>query len=56
MEINLTKAIAFFDLETTGINITKDRIIEISILKQHPDQSTTTYTRCFKVEKSNGFC
>ena len=45
MEINLTKAIAFFDLETTGINITKDRIIEISILKQHPDQSTTTYTR-----------
>ena len=35
--LNLTKPICFFDLETTGINITKDRIVEISILKVHPN-------------------
>ncbi|GHV67246.1 DNA polymerase III subunit epsilon [Bacteroidia bacterium] len=33
MELNLTNHIIFFDLETTGINISKDRIVEISLLK-----------------------
>ncbi len=33
MELNLKKPIAFFDLETTGIDIANDRIVEISILK-----------------------
>lgn len=37
MQLNLTKPICFFDLETTGVNISKDRIVEISILKIHPD-------------------
>ncbi|MEP5338531.1 MAG: 3'-5' exonuclease [Algibacter sp.] len=37
MQLNLTKPICFFDLETTGINITHDRIVEISILKVFPD-------------------
>ncbi|MFD2823264.1 exonuclease domain-containing protein [Lacinutrix iliipiscaria] len=37
MNLNLTKPICFFDLETTGINISKDRIVEISILKVYPD-------------------
>ncbi|TBN04868.1 3'-5' exonuclease [Hyunsoonleella flava] len=37
MQLNLTKPICFFDLETTGINITSDRIVEISILKVHPN-------------------
>jgi DNA polymerase-3 subunit epsilon len=37
MNLNLTKPICFFDLETTGINISKDRIVEISILKVFPD-------------------
>ena len=37
MQLNLTKPICFFDLETTGINITSDRIVEISILKVFPD-------------------
>lgn len=37
MKLNLNKPICFFDLETTGINISKDRIVEISILKIHPD-------------------
>lgn len=31
--MNLTKNICFFDLETTGTNIAKDRIVEISIVK-----------------------
>ena len=30
---NLTKSICFFDLETTGISIVNDRIVEISVLK-----------------------
>ncbi len=37
MKLNLTKPICFFDLETTGINITNDRIVEIAVLKVHPD-------------------
>ncbi|WP_027125343.1 3'-5' exonuclease [Gelidibacter mesophilus] len=37
MTLNLTKPICFFDLETTGINITSDRIVEIAILKVHPN-------------------
>lgn len=37
MNLNLTKPICFFDLETTGVNITNDRIVEISILKIFPD-------------------
>ncbi|CDF78519.1 DNA Pol III Epsilon Chain [Formosa agariphila KMM 3901] len=37
MNLNLKKPICFFDLETTGINISKDRIVEIAILKVFPD-------------------
>ena len=33
MELKLKRPIAFFDLETTGINIATDRIVEISVLK-----------------------
>ncbi len=36
MELNLKNPIIFFDLETTGINISADRIVEIAILKIHP--------------------
>jgi DNA polymerase-3 subunit epsilon len=45
MNLNLTKSICFFDLETTGLNISKDKIIEISILKVKPDQSEENYTK-----------
>ncbi|HBF87735.1 MAG TPA: DNA polymerase III subunit epsilon [Bacteroidales bacterium] len=37
MNLTLTKPIAFFDLETTGVNVASDRIVEISILKVHPN-------------------
>jgi len=36
MNLNLKTPIAFFDLEATGINISTDRIVEISIVKVHP--------------------
>ncbi|WP_298758158.1 3'-5' exonuclease [uncultured Psychroserpens sp.] len=45
MQLNLTKPICFFDLETTGINITNDRIVEISILKVHPNGNEESYTQ-----------
>lgn len=35
-KLNLNRPLAFFDLETTGINIASDRIVEISILKIYP--------------------
>jgi DNA polymerase-3 subunit epsilon len=44
MQLNLTKPICFFDLETTGINITSDRIVEISILKVHPNGKEERHT------------
>lgn len=37
MQLNLKNPLVFFDLETTGINITKDRIVEISFLKVYPN-------------------
>lgn len=33
MQLNLKNPLVFFDLETTGINIVKDRIVEISFVK-----------------------
>lgn len=36
MELNLKNPIIFFDLETTGTNITRDRIVELSFLKVYP--------------------
>ncbi|MEE4198114.1 MAG: 3'-5' exonuclease [Bacteroidales bacterium] len=36
MNLNLKKPIVFFDLETTGIDIANDRILEISMLKVSP--------------------
>lgn len=45
MKLQLTRPIAFFDLETTGTNVVKDRIVEISIHKVHPDGSAETLTR-----------
>ncbi|MCL5128856.1 MULTISPECIES: 3'-5' exonuclease [unclassified Algibacter] len=44
MQLNLTKPICFFDLETTGINISKDRVVEISILKVYPNGNKESRT------------
>lgn len=45
MKLNLQRPIVFFDLETTGVQITRDRIVEISILKISPDGERETKTR-----------
>ncbi|SEL12815.1 3'-5' exonuclease [Parapedobacter koreensis] len=37
MNLKLNRPLAFFDLETTGVNVSVDRIVEISILKVSPD-------------------
>lgn len=37
MQLNLSRPIVFFDLETTGTNITDDRIVELSYIKVFPN-------------------
>lgn len=37
MKLNLTKPLVIFDLETTGLDLVKDRIIQISYIKVHPN-------------------
>lgn len=44
MQLKLTKPICFFDLETTGTNVAKDRIVEISILKVYPNGNKESRT------------
>jgi DNA polymerase-3 subunit epsilon len=44
MQLKLTKPICFFDLETTGISVSKDRIVEISILKVFPNGNKESKT------------
>jgi DNA polymerase-3 subunit epsilon len=44
MKLNLEKPIVFFDLETTGINIGSDKIVEISILKVFPNGNKESKT------------
>ncbi len=40
MQLNLTRPIIFFDLETTGVNVVTDRIVEIGTLKVLTDGTT----------------
>lgn len=44
MELKLTRPICFFDLETTGIDVARDRIVEISILKVFPNGNKESRT------------
>ena len=45
MKLNLTRPLAFFDLETTGTDVSKDRIVEISIVKILPNGDRDVKTR-----------
>ena len=45
MKLNLKRPIIFFDLETTGIDVSKDRIVEISLVKVMPDGEEIIKTR-----------
>jgi DNA polymerase-3 subunit epsilon len=44
-QLILKKPLAFFDLETTGINVAKDRIIDICVIKALPDGSVVSKTQ-----------
>lgn len=45
MQLNLKNPLVFFDLETTGIDIAKDRIVEISMVKVMPNGEEIVKTR-----------
>ena len=45
MKLNLKRPIIFFDLETTGVDTAKDRIVEISMAKIMPDGEEIVKTR-----------
>ena len=44
MKLNLKNPVVFFDLETTGVNIASDRIVEISYLKVYPNGNEMSRT------------
>lgn len=44
-KLNLRNPIIFFDLETTGTDISNDRIVEISLIKVFPDGHDEEYTK-----------
>ncbi|MFI3293583.1 MAG: 3'-5' exonuclease [Rikenellaceae bacterium] len=45
MKLNLTRPIIFFDLETTGVDTSRDRIVELSMIKIMPDGEKIIKTR-----------
>jgi len=45
MNLSLERPLAIFDLETTGTNITSDRIVEIAIIKVQPDGTEEYYCK-----------
>ena len=45
MTLQLQRPIAIFDLETTGLNITSDKIVEIAIIKLHVDGTEESYLK-----------
>ncbi len=45
MGLQLDRPLAFIDLETTGTDVSKDRIVEISIIKVFPDSEEKVYTK-----------
>ncbi len=44
MELNLKRPIVFFDIESTGVDVATDRIVEISFLKILPDGKKESLT------------
>lgn len=50
MNLKLERPLVFFDLETTGVQIATDRIVEISILKVYPNGNKESWTRLVNPE------
>lgn len=51
MTLNLKNPLAFFDLETTGLDIIEDRIVEIAIIKVMPDGTESRYVKRVNPER-----
>ena len=43
MKLNLSKPLILFDLETTGVNVAEDRIVQLGAIKVHPDGSKENF-------------
>lgn len=52
MKLNLTIPLCVFDLETTGTQVTKDRIVQIAIIKLHPNGLREEYNQLINPEVS----
>ena len=50
MNLKLERPLVFFDLETTGVQIATDRIVEISILKVYPNGNKESWTKLVNPE------
>ncbi len=50
MLLQLERPLAFFDLETTGIRIGKDRIVQIGIVRLMPDGTRERYQNIYTAE------
>jgi len=51
MKLQLSRPLVFFDLETTGTDIVSDRVVQVSVLKLHPDGSEEIRTRLINPER-----
>ncbi len=49
--LKLTRPLAVFDLETTGIDVEKDRVIQIAVIRVEPDGSRRTYETLVNPER-----
>ena len=45
MQLNLKRPIVFFDIESTGLNVATDRIVELCVVKVLPNGDTEIKTR-----------
>lgn len=51
MKLQLTRPLVFFDLETTGTNVSEDRIVQIAIVKLFPDGTHISKQRLINPER-----
>jgi len=42
--LKLTRPLTFFDLETTGVDVENDRIVQLALIRVEPDGSRTTFS------------
>lgn len=47
MQLHLTRPLVFFDIESTGLNVASDRIVELCYIKLSPDATETSETLRF---------